>query len=63
MVALAQAWRVNRGSGEISKEAFRQLCTLLDTFNADDAKAGRPRADLHVGKLIATGTEYQDRRR
>jgi hypothetical protein len=64
IITLAQAWRINRGSGEISKEAFAQLCEAIDTFNAEDAAvAGRPRADLYAGKLIATGTKLCDRRR
>src|SRR3990172_11315739 len=39
----AMAWRVDRGSGEIAKGAFQQLCSILDLFNAEDIEAARPR--------------------
>lgn len=69
IVALAQAWRIDRGSGEIAKGSFAQFCEIVDGWNAEDAAyrgpAGesRPRADLLAAKLLATGTKYCDRRR
>lgn len=61
-IAMLKAWRIDRGSGEIAQEAFRQLCTIIDTFNADDKAAGRPRADLFAAKLMADGRLYMDRK-
>lgn len=62
LVGWAQAWRIDRGSGEIAKGAFEQLCQILDAFNSADATAGRPRADLYAAKLLAGGTLFIDRR-
>lgn len=62
MAALVKAWRIDRGSGEIAKEAFSQLCQMVDAFNAADSEAGRPRADLYAAKLMADGRQYMDRR-
>jgi len=63
IVSLAQAWRIDRGTGEIAKGAFAEVCNILDAFNAEDRDAGRPRADLYAAKLLSTGTRYMDRRR
>jgi hypothetical protein len=63
IVGFAQAWRVNRGSGEIAQASFAELCSILDAFNAEDRDAGRPRADIYAAKLLSTGTRYMDRRR
>jgi endogenous inhibitor of DNA gyrase (YacG/DUF329 family) len=62
MVAWAKAWRIDRGSGEIAKGALDQLCNIVDTFNREDAEAGRPRADLYAAKLLRGGSLYADRR-
>jgi hypothetical protein len=61
----AMAWRADRGSGEIAKAAFEQLCQIVDGFNAEDAaaKPPRPRADLWAAKSLATGFLYIDRKR
>lgn len=61
MAALIKAWRIDRGSGEIAKEAFAQLCQIADLFNAEDAKAGRPRADLYAAKLVSNSSFFIDR--
>lgn len=63
VIALAKAWRIDRGSGEIAKAALEQLCRVLDDFNAEDHAAGRPRADLYAAKLMADGRLYMDRRK
>jgi len=63
IVSLAQAWRIDRGTGEIAKGAFAEVCAILDAFNAEDRDAGRPRADFYAAKLLSTGTRYIDRRR
>jgi len=42
LVDLAQAYRLGkRQSGEVSTFAFREMCSLLDTYNAEDRDAGR----------------------
>lgn len=63
LVTLAQAWRINRGSGEVAQEAFREFVSILDSFNAEDAEAGRPRADIAAAKLLDSGFRYIDRKR
>ncbi len=62
-VALAKAWRIDRGSGEIAQTALQQMCQIIDGFNSDDHKAGRPRACLYAAKLMIDGRLYMDRRR
>ncbi len=63
LAAFVKAWRIDRGTGDVAKGAFAQLCEIADRFNAADLAAGRPRIDLHVAKLLADGTRYIDRRR
>lgn len=63
LAPFVMGWRIDRGSGEIAKEAFSQLCSIVDRFNAEDAKAGRPRADLYAAKLMGSGFQYIDRKR
>lgn len=63
IIELAQAWRIDRGSGEIAQTAFQQLCAILDQFNAEDNGAGRPRADLMAAKILADGSMFIDRQR
>lgn len=60
-VALAQAWRIDRGTGATAKEAFRQFVALLDEFNAEDREAGRGRADVYARSLLSQG-DVRDRR-
>ena len=61
IIEMAQAWRVDRGSGPIAQQAFAQFCQMLDQFNAEDKDAGRPRADLMAAKILDTGTIFMDR--
>lgn len=61
IIAFAKAWRIDRAQGEIAKSAFDQMNRILDQQNADDLKAGRPRADLYAAKKMADGTLYIDR--
>ncbi len=69
IIEFAQAWRVDRGSGEIAQAAFAQMCQILDQFNAEDNEwrgengERRPRADLMASKILADGTMYFDRQR
>lgn len=62
IVAYAQAWRRNRGQG-LGSSAFSELCNILDRYNEEDRKAGRPFADLHVAKLFDTGFLNMDRKK
>lgn len=43
LIPLAMAWRHGRGSGDTAKLAFTRMNSLLDEYNAEDLKAGRPR--------------------
>jgi endogenous inhibitor of DNA gyrase (YacG/DUF329 family) len=61
VIEFVQAWRLARGSGEIAKASFAQICAIADQFNAEDNAAGRPRADLAASKLIISGTLFCDR--
>lgn len=60
-IALAQAWRIDRGGGETAREAFRQFVALLDEFNLEDREQGRARADVYARTLIEQG-DVRDRR-
>lgn len=61
VIALLKAWRIDRGTGEIAKDAFSQMCQIVDQFNAQDRDDGRPRADLYAAKLMADGRLFMDR--
>lgn len=61
MLPLILAWRIDRGSGEIAKKAFSEICSMADLFNEIDRKAGRPRADFYAAKLMRGGARYIDR--
>jgi endogenous inhibitor of DNA gyrase (YacG/DUF329 family) len=61
VIAFLKAWRIDRAQGEIAQKSFAEICTIVDQFNAQDLKAGRPRADLYAAKLLATQTTYFDR--
>lgn len=61
IMTLLQAWRVDRGSGPVAQAAFREVCSMVDTFNAEDHEARRPRATVHAKALLAQGS-YVDRR-
>lgn len=61
VIALLKAWRIDRGTGEIAREAFAQVNQILDQFNAQDKDADRPRADLYAAKLLLDGTRFFDR--
>lgn len=61
VIALLKAWRIERGQGEVAKEAFAESIRILDQFNTQDRAAGRPRADLYAAKLLADGTRFMDR--
>lgn len=63
IVTLAQAWRINRGQGEVAQAAFAEFVSILDSFNAEDREAGRPRADVAAAKLLDAGFRYMDRKR
>ena len=39
---LLLAWRGKRGSGDVAKYAFQELCRMADLWNAEDREAGRP---------------------
>lgn len=62
-IALLKAWRIDRGSSPVAKEAFLNLCRMVDYFNFEDGKAGRPRPDLYCAKLMADGLMFFDRTR
>jgi hypothetical protein len=42
ILPIALGWRAGRGSGDIAKAAFLEMCAYLDHCNAEDFKAGRP---------------------
>lgn len=50
---LALAWREGKGrrGDEASAFAFRQLCAMLDDWNAEDRKAGRSAAKVARRKM------------
>ena len=42
IMPVALGWRAGRGSGDIAKAAFAEMCAYLDHCNAEDVAAGRP---------------------
>lgn len=63
IAGLLKAWRIDRGQGEIAQRAFAEAVSVLDLFNAQDAEAGRPRADLYAAKRLSDPTRYIDRQK
>lgn len=63
IVEWAQAWRRNRAQGPVAQASLAQLCQILDQFNAEDLRAGRPPADLAAARMLMEGTMYCDRQR
>lgn len=62
VVMLAMAYRQKRGGKGTGAESFKEMCRLLDLFNEEDRKAGRPSAASYVEgmkrrDLINTGWE------
>lgn len=42
LIPILLTWRGKRGSGDLAKYAFAELCAAADLWNAEDRKAGRP---------------------
>ena len=51
VVMLAMAYRQKRGAKGTGAECFKEMCRLLDLFNAEDREAGRPGAASYVEGL------------
>jgi len=65
-VTILKIWRTFRGSGEIGRAAFAELCSIADALLDDDRKAGRPalkskEIEPFVRAILAD--RYIDRRR
>ena len=61
---LALAWRVGRGKRDtVSAQAHSELIAVLDSFAAEDRKAGRPKMDDYVATILNSGFRYVDRKR
>lgn len=61
VIGLLKAWRIDRAGSPTAKAAFAEVNRILDTLNAQDREAGRPRADLYAAKLLADGRSFHDR--
>lgn len=48
VVMIAMAYRQKRGGKGTGAEAFKEMCRLLDLFNEEDRKAGRPSAATYI---------------
>lgn len=48
VVIIAMAYRQKRGGKGTGAEAFKEMCRLLDVFNEEDRKAGRPSAASYL---------------
>lgn len=48
VVMIAMAYRQKRGAKGTGAEAFKEMCRLLDLFNEEDRKAGRPSAASYI---------------
>lgn len=53
-------WRGKRGSGDLAKYAFAELCSLADLWNAEDRKAGRPPMYPMIQRKKAAGWKAVD---
>lgn len=62
IASYAKAWRLKRGGKGVGKEAFAELCRILDDFNARDRAEGRPPVTGYVSTLLASGYTAADRR-
>lgn len=62
LVPLLLAWRVGRGSTELSKSAHAEMIQIADRFAQEDRAAGRPPIGDYVSKLLWMG-RHVDRRR
>jgi hypothetical protein len=64
LVPYALAWRIGRNSKKIKdNEAFAEMIAILDSFAAEDRKAGRPNIGPYVERQMATGYLYRDRKK
>lgn len=62
LLPMLLAWRTGRGSTDIAKKAYAQVCAILDDFAAEDRAAGRPPAAEYAEKLLWMGTHRERRR-
>lgn len=65
IIALAKAWRASRNrkeDREIGAAALTEMYAIIDSFNSEDIKAGRPRCTEYAARLLANG-RFIDRRR
>jgi hypothetical protein len=57
---LMRAWRGGRGSGDVARYAFTELCALADRWNAEDRDAGRLSAVEFVRPKMRQGWKAAD---
>lgn len=62
MAAFVKAWRLKRGSGDLGKAALAEMCQIVDGFNEEDRKAGRPPVTDYVESVLKQGYRYIDRK-
>lgn len=62
LTAYVLAWRAGRGSGDMAKRAFAEVCAISDVFNAEARTAGRPPISQFVEASLYQG-QHMDRRR
>lgn len=63
-IMYAMAYRQKRGAKGTGAESFKELCRLLDLYNAEDREAGRPSAAQYVEGLMRRdhfGTAWESR--
>jgi hypothetical protein len=63
-VMYAMAYRQKRGKAGIGGDSLKELCRLLDLYNAEDFAAGRPSAATYVEGLKRRdhfGTAWESR--
>lgn len=65
IIALAKAWRASRNrveDRELGSKCLGEMVAILDSFNAKDRAAGRPRPTEYARRLLFDG-RYIDRMR
>lgn len=58
LIPLAMAWRTKRGARGIASSSFKEMCTILDRFAAEDRAAGRMGMADYVSRGFKHGHRF-----
>lgn len=60
LTPLFRAWRGGRGSNDVARYAFSEICSLADIWNAEDRAAGRMSAADFIRPKMTEGWRATD---